>query len=284
MKIKKMLKKSLKFLFSFLVKLCQSLLSVFFVITKTDLRNHIPLIKDAGPLTILANGPSLKDVISKLDNSKCDFCVVNDFYLSPYYKIIKPRFHVLADPLYFVQSGDIEPFIKAIDWDIVLYVPYGAWKKMEILHNMPSKHITVIPFHHKYMKGFDSFELFLFKRGLSMPGAQNVLVPSIFNAINMGYKEIYLYGADHSWTKSIRVNDVNQVCLTDSHFYDEGEVKLAPWRKATPGREICKMHEILTDLTTVFKSYHIIRKYANLRNCSIINKTKDSFIDAFERA
>lgn len=281
--MKKIKNKCLKPIIKFLFKFFQTVKSLLLIILRTDLKNHVPHIKDATSLTILANGPSLKDVISNLDFSKCDCCVVNDIYLSPYYKKIKPRYHVLADPLYFVRCGDIEPFIKTIDWDIRLFVPYSAWRKMAILRQMPNKYITVVPFHSSYMKGFSSFELFLFKRGLSMPVAQNVLVPSIFNAINMGYKEIILYGADHSWTRNIRVNDLNQVCLTDSHFYDEGEVKLAPWRKATPGRDIYKMHEILKDLTTVFMSYHIIRKYANIKQCSIINRTKDSFIDAFER-
>lgn len=281
--MKRIVKIFLKSIFVFFSNLFQTTKSIILLPIKTDLRNHVPHIEDADNLIVLANGPSLKDVLSTLDFNNCDCCVVNDIYLSPYYKKIKPKYHVLADPLYFVQSGDIVPFIQEIEWDIKLFVPYTAWKKMEILREMPSQYITVVPFHHIYMKGFSIFENILFKKGLSMPGAQNVLVPSIFNAINMGYNHIYLYGADHSWTKSIRVNDVNQVCLTDSHFYDEGDVKLAPWRKATPGREIYKMHEILTDLTTVFKSYHIIREYANLRNCSIINKTKDSFIDAFER-
>ena len=117
-----------------------------------------------------------------------------------------------------------------------------------------------------------------------MPRPQNVLVPSIFNGINMGYNEIIIYGADHSWTENIRINNANQVCLTDSHFYDQEEVSLKPWRKATEGREIYKMYEILWDLSNTFKSYHTLREYADTQGCHIVNKTGGSYIDAFDRA
>ena len=116
-----------------------------------------------------------------------------------------------------------------------------------------------------------------------MPKAQNVLVPSIFNAINMGYKEIRIYGADHSWLECIRVDNQNRVCLTDSHFYDKEKVKLEPWIKATPGREVYKMHEVLRDIAQMFDSYHQIRWYADKVGRRVVNCTKDSFIDAFER-
>ena len=114
-----------------------------------------------------------------------------------------------------------------------------------------------------------------------MPMLYNVLQPTIFNAIKMGYKEIRLYGVYHSWTEEIRVNDKNEVCLIDRHFYDEKNIKLLPLKK-TNG-EILKMYEILSDLSKVFFSYCQVRKYADYKKCKIINCTENSYIDAFER-
>ena len=115
-----------------------------------------------------------------------------------------------------------------------------------------------------------------------MPRPQNVVIPSIFIGINEGYKQIDLYGVDHSWTKEIRVNNNNQVCLINSHFFDNKTPELKPWHKGI-GEPVYKMHEILRDLAWMFDGYYKLREYADNIGCRIINKTPDSFIDAFER-
>ena len=51
-----------------------------------------------------------------------------------------------------------------------------------------------------------------------MPFSQNVLVAAIYISLNLGYKNIYLLGADHSWAHDVSVNDDNQLCLNDRHF------------------------------------------------------------------
>ena len=53
---------------------------------------------------------------------------------------------------------------------------------------------------------------------LAMPSVENVMVASLYIAIYLGYKTVELYGVEHSWTKSLYVNDHNQVCLHDDHF------------------------------------------------------------------
>ncbi|MBO5632406.1 MAG: hypothetical protein J5965_25405, partial [Aeriscardovia sp.] len=200
------------------------------------------------------------------------------------YSKIKPKYHVLADPLYFVTDEDIQPFVDAVKWKMTLFVPYYGWKKMSILNKIPSDFITVVPYHSVNYQGFECFRNWFYEKGLSMPRTQNVLVPSIFNAINMGYKEIKIYGADHSWTECIRVNNQNQVCLVDSHFYDQEQVQLLPWRKASPDRAVYKMHEVLRDLAQMFDSYHGIKKYSVYKNCKVLNCTAKTYIDAFDRA
>lgn len=248
-----------------------------------DWHNYITIKLYEKPLCILANGPSLKKDIDDVAKKDYDFCVVNDFYKSPYYKEIQPRYHVLADPLYFTNYSEIEPILQIADWELYLYVPYYAYKRYSFLRKIENKCIHVLPYHLMSYGGFKSIEFFLYKKGLSMPRPQNVLVPAIFNGINAGYKDIIIYGADHSWTEGIRVNDLNQVCLADTHFYDQTKISLNPWRKATEGRAIYKMHEILRDLAKSFESYHRLKSYAEIQGCHIVNKTKGSYIDAFDR-
>lgn len=246
----------------------------------TDFRNHIKK-GDHKQLSILANGPSLSKELESINLDEGDFSVLNFFYKSPVFKQIKPTVYVLADP-YFFTDDHMMPILESVDWPMSLFVPYRAWRSLSVLKKCPNKHIHVIPYHTGDYAGFECIRHWLYKHGLSMPIAQNVLVPSIFNAINMGYKEILLYGVDHSWTETIRVNSRNEVCQVNTHFYDDKEVELKPFKKCSGEQYL--MHEILRDFAQMFESYHYIRKYADLVGCRIINCTKNSFIDAFERA
>ena len=147
-------------------------------------------------------------------------------------------------------------------------------KKVEV------KTIYRFPVIHRFLP--KKLEYFLYKKGISAPGSQNVLITSIYAMINMGYSKIFLYGADHSWTSQMIVNQSNQVCLSDHHFYDILPSALNPWLKADGSPY--KMHEILDDLRRAFYSYHELNSYAlYIGAVTIINMTKMSFIDAFEK-
>lgn len=276
------IKGGIKCIFGFLERLFFTTVWIVKILIYSDLKNHIRKVDNAGVMTIIANGPSLKEEISRIDINEGDFCVVNEIFYSSYYKIIKPRYHVMMDSIYFINEDYFNTIINEVDWDMKLFVPFRKIKLLKLLKQMPNKHIKVIPFHINEHTGKEFFRINMYKRGLSMPMPQNVLIPSIFNAINMGYKEIRLYGVDHSWTESLRVNNRNQVCQIQSHFYDSNN-NMEPWYKWNM-KEIYKMHEILHDLSNTFKSYHLLKEYADKRGCKIINFTKNSFIDAFERA
>jgi hypothetical protein len=121
----------------------------------------------------------------------------------------------------------------------------------------------------------------LYKSYLGGPPMKNVLIASIYLSINIGFKQINLLGSDHSWTSALIVNEMNQVCLADSHFYDKQSVKQKPLRHIY-GSEY-KMHEILRDFALMFEGYHVLNQYANYLGCRVYNKCQNSFIDAFER-
>ena len=272
---------TLRKLYFFLKKSSSTIFWLIKVVYSTDMKNHVKCQENVQLLTILANGPSLKDDLDKIDFTKGDFSVVNDFYLSPYYKKIKPKYHVLADPVYFRNDDDIKPFIDAVRWDMKFFVPYSALRKVALLNNMPNKYIEVVPYNSCTYQGFECFRNWIYRKGLAMPKVQNVVVASIFTGINMGYKEIRLYGVDHSWTEALRVNNNNQVCFRDTHFWDGAEVQLTPWY--TSYGEPQRMHLVLRDLSVTFYSYHQLRLYANDNCCKIINYTPNSYIDAFDR-
>ena len=92
--------------------------------------------------------------------------------------------------------------------------------------------------------------------------------------INMGYKQIYLYGAEFSWTKNIDVDpENNKVFLNDSHFYNKTDIVYYNngWYKW-----------YLEAVVEMLDGTERIASYADEMKVKIFNRTKGSFIDAFE--
>jgi hypothetical protein len=114
-----------------------------------------------------------------------------------------------------------------------------------------------------------------------MPIPMSVSVPVIMNAINSGYANINLYGYDQDWIHNVVVDENNQVCLYDTHFYNE-KGKLRPWKKNE--NETFRMYELLQTQTDLFKTYWFIKEYVDfLGNVKITNMSPNSLIDAFDR-
>lgn len=278
-----------------LIKIIVSFVSWFLrQIKNENFKNYISYIEKEKTVKILGNGPSLNKVIndSQFFNTrdKVHFCVVNSCALSPLFEQIKPEHYVLADPEFFNrpiknnQTKSLIEILLKVDWNIKLYIPFKFYNliKDEMVSN---NCIEVIPFHTNKLNNNTRqkrTKFWLYRKGLSSPRIQNVIIGCIYCMINSGYKEIKLYGIEHSWTNSLAVNDNNQVCLKDSHYYDTAEVKMEPWLKYTG--EPYRLHEVLRDLAYMFEGYVELKEYAEyIGDVKIINCTPNSFIDAFDR-
>lgn len=267
--------------------------SIYWIIYKfrfEDFNNYIQKEEHQKRFIVLANGPSLQnEIIENIDVFlQEDVCVVNNFAITEYYQKIKPKYYVIADPGFWSDLQKCVDYRNKIfqkllltSWPCNLFVPYIAFKHVrfkEIFKD--NENIKVIPYHSSEWCGIPSLTNWIYTKGLSMPRVQNVVVACIFNAMNMGYKQIDLYGVDHSWTEQICVNEKNEVCTYDRHFYDQTNVELTPWKKF---EEQYKMHVLLRDLAYMFESYHKLQEYAQYLGVRIVNHTQKSFIDAFER-
>ena len=130
------------------------------------------------------------------------------------------------------------------------------------------------------VEGPDAFCHAAFRRGLGMPRPRNVLIPAIMIAIKAGFKTIHLTGADHSWLRTIGVNDNNEVESIQPHFYADDKREL---RRSAAEYRGYRLHDILQSFTVAFRSYHEIARFAAKEGVKIYNSTPGSFIDAFER-
>ena len=246
-------------------------------------------------LYVLATGPSLKvDLQENIELfSKSKSLVVNDFVLDESYSAIKPSYYVFADPGYWLDedlttSDNIsirdEVFTLIINktfWRIDIYVPKVAISFFQLVFK-ENPHVLIKTYNNIDLGGMNNhWGRFCLKFNLLSP-CVNVAATSIYLGINLGFKVINLYGTDHSWTKDLRVDDANRVCMVSKHFYDQGDsCNFVPWLKVN--EENYKMHEILTDLSKTFYDYFVLNDYAKSKGVKVYNQTKDSFIDAFPR-
>jgi hypothetical protein len=102
----------------------------------------------------------------------------------------------------------------------------------------------------------------------------NVLNAAIFVALNVGYKKLYLYGADHSWLKDLFVDQDNNICSYQNHFYDDNKI---PYKMAKGSLKLG-----IQGIIDAFESYEILENYSKSINATIINKTQGSYIDIFK--
>lgn len=238
------------------------------------------------PLVILANGPSLNDTIAEslsvLKNSET--MSVNFAPSTEVFFDIKPKYHVLADPLFF--SSDRPDNIEAMfdnlartDWNLTLFVP------KKFIKNLPgaitsNRFIMVRTFNFCGVTGFKWFRNLVYGLKLAMPRPRNVLVPAIMCGIWSGYKTIYIAGADHSWMQTISVDSNNNVISVQPHFYKDD--KREQQRVDTTYRNY-RLHDIVYSFYVAFRSYHTVSDFAKTKGVKIFNSTPGSFIDAFER-
>lgn len=248
------------------------------------------------PCLILGNGPSLNQSVEKYQSlfEKYDLVCVNNFAFSPIYTEIKPKYYIISAHIFFYEEKKLsQKYIDArnvyfdhiknkTDWNLHLMVPFIAKKSSYFKHFLEqNKNITPIYFNSTTIEGIPFLNHFLFNRGLGSPRPHNVLIPAIINAMYMGYKEIYIVGADHSWLPEISVNDQNEALVNQKHFYDEKESK--PDKMEDYIHRPRRLHEIIHKFYLSFKGYWEIKDYAKSKNVRIYNASEFSMIDAFDR-
>ncbi|MFY7912638.1 MAG: hypothetical protein ACOVO2_23930 [Emticicia sp.] len=246
--------------------------------------------------SILGNGPSLNQALSdNLDFLKeTDIYCVNLFALSAVYASLKPQNYVLLDPAFFMFSEqnngrqDIKKTFDAIiqqtDWSMRLFVPARS-KNSYIVKKLKQErpNIQICFFNYTIVRGFPAFRHWFFKHNLGMPQCQNILAASLYVALLQDYKNVYLFGADHSWHEEIRITEQNEFEMRQLHFYDNAnnvkhEKVIDVRNNSRPS-----LHAQFLSLHKVFYSYEILGTFAKSRKIKVLNASKKTYIDAFER-
>jgi len=265
-----------------------TIISLARVILLSHFKKTKPIGKQHDKCVILGNGPSLLDCIDKIESSISDYDIIaiNHIATTPLYEKYKPSIYILADPIYWneklpgiiYQDNYTENFydvlIEKTTWDLQLYLPYKA-SKVEIIRQIKKNpHINISFYNNIRFESFLRINYFFFDKQFGLPSAGNIMCVSLILAIYSKYKNIYISGADHDWSKYAWVDENNKVRYVQNHG------------SSLPndiGISNIRLHDSFMSFYRVFKAYDDIENYARNKNIKIFNLSKTSFIDSFEK-
>ena len=271
------------------------------MVVKEDFHNYI---KRSGAIdmarskcvAILGNGPSLKRELPQLIAQRAweekDILAVNFFALSEEVALIKPKYYVISDPMFFRKAGygeRVQELYKAlaekVSWPMKLYMQYYNPEHFDyrsaIGHN---PNIEIVPFHSIVFHGFRSVEFWCYRRGLGSGNFGTVIQNGEFIALQLGYRRIELYGVDHTLLDGLMVDEKNRVCRRKSHYYDSEQSPAEPiYYNATNPPRHYTMSEYLSETAELFRGHEVLRDFSEKCGAEIINRTANSMIDAYKR-
>lgn len=232
------------------------------------------------PIHIFMNGPSLNDTVhyiyrnpGKIMMVNLALCHIQDMRIS-----IKPDYYCFVDPAF----GDMNhpAGIKLHD----TLAKYGEildiYTTKSILKSLKINNQNLI-IHEIYSNKCPEYRgkgvCYLLKRNMASPDFQGVIVAALYVAIQLGYKKIYLYGADHNGMKKMKVNGENHITGGGGHFYEKENDSY----KISMGE-----YNMKKEFEACFRLYNAlygIKKYADDLNISIVNLSPESWLDCFDK-
>lgn len=283
------MKAILLYLFNWLTDVFETLVSFFSILVFSSFKSarRLRKMKTIGKgkdVLVLANGPSLKEVLEKkMDYLKANDCIVVNFFgnTDAFFQI-RPKYYILLDPAFFQKNESKElneqvallmSNFDIVDWQMTLFLPYTKSAYKMARERIKNDKIDIVVYNFARTHGFTSFQNRYYKRCLGIPSSKNVSLPAIVLMINLGYECVYLYGVEFSWLKTYRVDETNgRIYLNDGHFYEESNKLYIP-----KGGYKFDVGCILDALDATER----IQEYALSTNTKVINRTKGSYVDAF---
>lgn len=238
-------------------------------------------------LVILGNGPSLRQTIDEYYErlKSYDMMAVNFAALSDDFIRLRPKYYMLADKHFFnglATDPNVSTLwnkLRSVNWNMILLVP-ATYRPIAHSLVMMSKSIRIRTYNLTPVEGFRWLTHTIYSSGLGMPRPRNVLIPALMEGIRLGYSEIIICGADHTWTRTLEVDEYNRVLSVQPHFYEDNEDEHKRVRETYKN---LRLHNVLGSMAIAFSSYWKVKEYADSCNVRIFNATPGSMIDAFPR-
>lgn len=291
------MKEALKKVYFGLIKIGLTAVSIFlvFFFNRSRTTRKFKVLKKGSrkkSASVLASGPSAREIVLQREDllNDSDLIVMNFFANQEAFFRLKPRYYILLDPGLFDHSvtvsserGSINDYsqerqlkenLAKVDWPMVLFMPDNRIARKSEKSYVTNRSISVVYFNATRVVGFDWFQNHMYHKAQGLPTSRNVIIPAMLLMAIIGYKTIYLYGCEFSWTKTMDVDpDNGMMFFNDRHFYSKDEIRFFG-----RGGYLWWLKTIVDDL----EGTEQVAKYAQHYGVHIVNRTKGSFIDAFE--
>ncbi len=252
----------------------------------TDLPKIIEEMSEPAPSEPATEKPAQKPAMKPAPK---DVMVVNYFAFDERFEVVRPAYYVLSDPVFFRESNQrervlqlYETIAKKVTWPMTLYVQYYNPEKFDYRAHLPNDNIRIVRFHSQLYYGFRKIRFALFKRGLGSANFGTVVQVGEYIAMLLGYKEIELYGVDHTLFDGLFVDEENHLLRRTSYYYDDKPAEAKPLIHSVPYGPYT-MASFLAENATLFRGHELLKEYADHIGVKIINRTKGSLIDAYDR-
>jgi len=279
----------------------ETVFSALAIVAEPGICRFQPPPRHVERIAILGTGPSLRETFRDIDPAdlgEVAMMSVNEGYRAEDFSILKPSYHLIADPVYWDDGSYDEhgrPLVAALaaaQWEITLFMPSRS-RGSRFHAALTEAKANVLFFRSTAIKGLPLFEYFAFIAKLGMPRPQNVLVAAISVALWMGYGEVAIVGADHTWHREIELSDANVLMVRQVHSYDSA-VEWKPFlkpsgisntilRKPLSASDTFSVREIFLAWAVVHESYEKLHAIARRSGAQVWNCSSTTFIDAFKR-
>lgn len=249
-------------------------------------------------LIVIGNGPSFNRTMEEYgDIIKTTPCIVaNGFVNSSFFEEIKPKYYILADPVYFQpfggQSERIREVVNSISmnlhkktiWPITFIFPITAIGSdlLKALEDIPTA--SFLYYNNRGNCSYIPvcrFKYRLWNNNIISPLSQTVLNTAISMAVKSKIRNIYLVGADTSWLETYEIDQNDNMLYTkDEHFYGVNRIPLFS-NENTKEKQF--LHDELENVKSVFRGYYELSLYAKFNNVKLYNASAYSWIDSLER-
>lgn len=242
-------------------------------------------------LEILANGPSLKDKIKVLrqhDIYKNDYLVMNYFALDDLFIKLKPTYYCFADPMFYKKTLRFEEVMslfkiinETVAWPMTIYIPSSKYRAFKSFYKFENSFLTIVPVNNLPYRGPENLRNYFYSKGLAQPQSFTVANFAIYIGLMLGYNKIELYGVDHTFFEGLAVDENNQVCNIEKHFYGKSD-NLRPIININTGLN-WSIANYTFNISHMFKSHDYLNSLASYMNIQVINHTCNSLIDSYPR-
>ena len=198
---------------------------------------------------------------------------------------MKPKYLVLIDPCFYQEHiitvsepalpsyKEIAKILEEVDWDC--YVVTTVFADFEV----SNPHINYIRLSC-FSSAYKEWKLPLFRTNLLNLGFYNVIQGTLFFAIVFGYKNIAMLGCPYK-PLNVKMTEEGLHVVEHMHYYDEKAYEYTIPYEELLSREEGFFARLNKRAYVSSRCLWDIKKLADKYECSIINYSEDSRIDAF---